>query len=333
MIKQGYTITQLIKWFLAEQSIKPNSRRTYKHVLRSWFKHLMTSNVSYYECSKSDVVEYREKLLKRSETTALNYLLIIKKFYKWLESEGYGKDIAKGVKNPKRYKGFKKEVLLSYQVEQLLSLPDTSTLTGARDKAILMLLAVRGLRVSSVSSLNVEDVVQKKDNRGRDIWGLMVQLKGHNSKDVFAAVPDEVLDSISDYLAFREDLNQDAPLFITNPLGNVYKNRRMTPKVISKMVKRYLSKMGINSKRITAHSLRHTVAVTMLLNGYDIHETQTYLHHSSPDITMIYSRWAEQIKRLNNAVGDNLISLYNLKRNDSNANNFKRTGGTKGKDR
>lgn len=68
----------------------------------------------------------------------------------------------------------------------------------------------------------------------------------------------------------------------------------MTTRSISRIAKEHFIDVGLDSPRITAHSLRHTAATLNLLNGGSIEETQQLLGHKSITTTMIYSHALER---------------------------------------
>ena len=70
----------------------------------------------------------------------------------------------------------------------------------------------------------------------------------------------------------------------------------MTTRSISRLVKDHLVDAGMDSDRLTAHSLRHTAATLNLLNGGSVEETQQLLDHRNINTTLIYSHALERAK-------------------------------------
>lgn len=118
-----------------------------------------------------------------------------------------------------------------------------------------------GLRDIEVSRANIEDMRPVGDR-----MGLFIQGKGHSEKDDFVVLPSRIEYIIREYLSNREDeYDSDSPLFIST--SNRSLNKRLSTRSISKVVKTSLRNIGLNSNRLTAHSLRHTAAKLNLLNG------------------------------------------------------------------
>ena len=70
----------------------------------------------------------------------------------------------------------------------------------------------------------------------------------------------------------------------------------MTTRSISRVAKENLVAAGLESDRLTAHSLRHTAATLNLLNGGTVEETQQLLGHANIKTTLIYSHALERAK-------------------------------------
>jgi integrase len=87
----------------------------------------------------------------------------------------------------------------------------------------------------------------------------------------------------------------------------------LTQRTYSGIAKKYLREIGIDNPKITAHSLRHTTAATLIAAGWGIYDVQLYLGHSSPAITEIYTRMAEEQKRLKNSPSYQLVDMFKLK--------------------
>ena len=77
------------------------------------------------------------------------------------------------------------------------------------------------------------------------------------------------------------------------------------------MVKDQLSAIGINSKKITAHSLRHTAGILIIKGGGSIYDVQLFLRHGSTVVTEIYTRYIEEEMKIENKAGKILASILN----------------------
>jgi len=173
------------------------------------------------------------------------------------------------------------KVLEEDALERFLNAPDTKTKMGLRDKAILELLFSTGLRVSELTSLDVEDVNLK--TREMSVLG-----KGRKLRVVF--VSDSAEGALRNYLGTRSDEYQ--PLFIRykggDPVNPGGEDLRLSVRSIQKLVKKYARIAGIASDP-TPHTLRHTFATDLLSRGADIRAVQELLGHANIATTQIYT--------------------------------------------
>jgi len=302
-------ITQLIKLFIADQDVSELSKSLYRRFITLFFQWVNANKLDYNLLKRVDILQYKAELMEdKSPLTVDSYLTSVRKFYKWAAFNGYFDNIANGIKSPRRYKGFKKQVLTVDQVQQLLTSVDRTTLKGKRNYAILALLAVRALRTIELHRANVGDIELMQG-----VKVLWLQRKNHTSKDEYAEIDDNVYDAIEEYLTARGNIKDSEPLFTSLSPSN--RGQRMTTRTYSGIVKEQLRSIGIDDKRITAHSLRHTVATILINQGVSLYEVQLYLGHSSPAITEIYTRMAEQQQRLINSPSKRLTKLYNISPN------------------
>lgn len=298
------TIDQVLCEFLSNQDINQRSHRTYEYALKSYFRWNAANGKDNRNLNYPDLLQWKEYLLNnRKLTTACSYLTIVKKFWSWCEMKSYSPDIARLIKLPKRYKGFKKRPISVDQVATLFNSVDLKTIQGIRDLAILHLLAARGVRLIEVSRMNVSDVF-KMDNQ----VCLKLQRKGKKEKDDFIVITGGIHQLIENYLDQRPELNPDEPIFISHSRYNV--GQKLTPQGLSTIIKEYLIKANIKQSDITAHSLRHTAAVTLITNGFGIYDAAKLLGHSKSEITELYTKYADDTIKLTNKAGKFLDKIY-----------------------
>lgn len=171
--------------------------------------------------------------------------------------------------------------LSTEEVEQLLQKPDIHTEAGLRDRAILELLFSSGLRVSELVNLNREHINLKRRE-------FMVRGKGQKDRPVF--VSNEAAVWVEMYLDKRSD--NLPPLFISysgkSTTGRDGDYKRLTARSIQRMAARYALLAGI-TKHVSPHTLRHSFATDLLMNGADIRSVQAMLGHSNIATTQIYT--------------------------------------------
>jgi len=144
--------------------------------------------------------------------------------------------------------------------------------SGARDYAIVTLLAYSGLRISEALSLLLSDV---------DLVGQELKVnngKGNKSRLVF--IGDKVVHALKEYLSERRD-NESQFLFVSQ------RSEKLDRSAINKVCNRY-------SDTITPHKLRHFYCTIALEKGYSYHEVANQAGHSNINTTLRYTNPTKQ---------------------------------------
>lgn len=288
--KQNFRISgTIVSEWLRFADVKEKSVATYNRAIRRFLVFLTEKNIR--APTVEDIYKWRDslKVEGKSAATINLYLTSCKLFFKFLKQKGlYDVDISH-VKGCKISEEHKKDALTPAQGKAVLNSFDTSNIKGLRDKAMTALMMTCGLRTIEISRANVGDLVQTYDRTA-----LYVQGKGRDQKSECVMVPAQVEALIKEYLKLRRNIRNDDPLFAS--LSNENFNARLTTYSISKVVKNAFKKVGLNSKRLTAHSLRHSAATAMLLQGVDLVKVQQILRHKNVNTTLIYSHHLERLK-------------------------------------
>lgn len=277
----------LVARFIAEEDIAISSRHLYTRTLTQFFKWLERTGrlLAFYGkiLDRTDILTYKDELLAQglSVLTVGSYIVVVRKFFAALEAQKIYPNIAKGIKTPKKDKGFKKMHLTDEESKGFLTLcKDNYSL---RDYAIANLILRTGLRTIEVVRADVGDITFKGGKRVLLVWG-----KGHDAKDSFVVLTDKAYQPIKEYLTTeRKGAKAGEPLFTSASIRN--RGSRLTTRTISGICKDGLRGIGLDGKEYTAHSLRHTTACAILAhsNG-DITAAQDVLRHASPVTTQIY---------------------------------------------
>lgn len=267
---------------------KPRTVETYSKALKRFFVYMNDQGIA--RPSREDIVSYRDYLkLEHKPTTVQGYMVAVKLFFQWTAQEGLYPNVAEHVKGAKLDREHKKDYLTSKQVVKMLGGIDTSTERGKRDYAILSLMVTSGLRTIEVVRANVEDM-----RTVADYTVLFIQGKGRDERTDYVKIAEPVEDAIRSYLKERGNCDGKEPLFTS--AANRNNGGRLTTRSVSRLAKEHMVDVGLDSDRLTAHSLRHTTATLNLLNGGSVEETQQILRHTNINTTMIYSHALERAK-------------------------------------
>lgn len=173
--------------------------------------------------------------------------------------------------------------LSNQEIERMLtSIPIRDDEMTLRDKAIIELLFSSGLRVSELVGLNRENINTKRRE-------FTVRGKGQKDRPIF--ISENAASIIEGYLKKRID--NLPPLFLSYSRNNtVIQNRgdyrRLTPRSVQRLINKYARLAGI-TKNVTPHTMRHSFATDLLINGADLRSVQAMLGHSNISTTQVYT--------------------------------------------
>lgn len=310
-----YKISELIRMFIQDQDCRESSRRLYRSNLNRFFLWVHASELDPFQLKHNDIINYKQQLKDRKSVLTVNsYLTPVRMFYRWLEFNGYGRDVAKGIRSFKKPKQHLKEALTPGQVLLLMEVIDTTRPKGIRDHAIISMMVKMALRSIEITRINLDDITEKKHTNGSDIHGIYVHGKGRDSKSDFIRFTDKSYNAVQRWIAVMlkmerlQPLDKDSPLFPSLSRSNY--GKKLTTRSISKIVKQYLVAIGLDSKEYSAHSLRHTTATHLLQQGFDLYQVQMILRHSNPATTQIYLKSIKERQNIENAVNQSLDELY-----------------------
>lgn len=277
-----YIMTQdIYSRYIQFIDVGPQTAATYQKAVNSWRRYLQAQGITSPQ--RSDVIAYRDELLEtRAAGTVQTYMTGVKLFYRWAASEGLCENIADHIKGARISRDHKKDALTPGQVIDLLKPIDRTTVAGARDYAAILLAVTCGLRTIEVSRVDIGDMRTRGAQTVIDIWG-----KGRAEKDRYIIVPSEAERAIRLYLSeYRAGDPDTAPMFTS--VSNRTAGARLTSHSVGAMIKSRLRGAGLDSRRLTAHSLRHTAVTLALSEGVDLREVSQAARHADISTTEIY---------------------------------------------
>ena len=221
------------------------------------------------------------------KSTVARKLATLRSFYKFLVRRGYlTSNPVAAIRTPKQDKRLPKCLNIE-AIEKLLSNPDTTTLLGARDRAMLETLYSTGLRVSELVALNVSDV---------DLGSNVLLVRGKGKKQRVIPLGPGAVQAIIHFLDLRRNDSRaaafDAEALFINKHG-----QRLSTRSVRRKLDKYLLEAGLDLS-ISPHTLRHSFASHMLQRGADLRSVQEMLGHQSLSTTQIYTHLSgETVKK------------------------------------
>ncbi len=296
MKKSNKTIIEHIPKFLEyldiEKGLSHNSQTTYTRLINKfiqWLQNNKLDSLKPHELNPDHIWKYRVFLSQQYNKTthqplkkrSINYYLIsLRNLLNYFTDRDILSLPSEKIKLIKEKEDKSIKFLGLKQIEKLLSSPDISNQIGLRDKAILEVLFSTGLRVAELVSLNRNQIkIENLDNE------LEISIIGKGGKIRPVYLSSRTLKSLKEYLDTRKD--KDKALFI-NYKGPKSASRRLTTRSIENIVKKYILKSGI-SIQASPHTLRHSFATDLLMQGVDLRIVQEFLGHQNISTTQIYT--------------------------------------------
>lgn len=280
---QVYFNTQLLnKYLLANVDITDTTIKGYRVCIRQFIKWLKDNQIQ--QPTRDDIKAYKLHLKNSNYTngTKNQYIRAVKHLFKWLNSESMYPNIADNIKGFKVIAdNTKKDAFTEQEIKKIIDDIDTSSVIGKRDKAIILLMLVGGLRISEIHNMDIQDIEIKNNEYIINILG-----KGHTEKDNYIKIIKPIYKVLKEYLDTRPNKKGIDPLFTST--SNRALNKRITKETLSQIIKDRFRQSGFDSVKLSPHSIRHTTATLLLKSGADIYKTQHHLRHRDPKTTMIY---------------------------------------------
>ena len=239
----------------------------------------------YLKIHDDDIVCYLEYLYKKkyNKNSISRKLSAIRSFYNYLvRNEIVSYNYFNNHRNPK-----KGRVLPKYlKNEDIKKMYDISKNT--RDRLILELLYVTGIRVSELVNIKLRDI---------NTYNKEIKILGKGSKERIVMYSSDCAKLLDEYIKDKRRMlnKQNSEYLILNKNGG---------KMSTTSVREILNKLKLLSctnSKVSPHMLRHTFATDMLNNGADLVSVKELLGHESLDTTSIYTHVSnEQIKKIYN---------------------------------
>lgn len=194
-------------------------------------------------------------------------------FFRFLMLDGHIKHHpAEDLDTPQKF-SYLPKFLTEEEIDRLFAVPDVSTETGIRDRAMLELMYAAGLRVSELVTLKQAQV---------DLHAGVVNCRGKGNKERRVPVGKSAIHWLQQYAAVKAGYGQ-------SPFPNLFLHRGkpLTRQLAWTMIKTYAEQIGLHN--VSPHTLRHSFATHLLQHGADSRSVQALLGHSDISTTQIYT--------------------------------------------
>lgn len=286
-------IKDFFEYLDIERGLSAKSQLTYGRFLQrfqDWLKKNHLEHLKPHELTEDHIWRYRVDLSRHNNprnkepikrSTQNYYLIALRNFLKYFSDRNIPSLSPEKVKLAKaRPEERRIKFLTLEQIKKLLATPDGSTAMGLRDKAILETLFSTGLRVAELASLNREQIKIGPETKDLEV---VIVGKGNRPRPVYFSR--RAIKCLREYLQTRKD--KEKALFI-NYKGPKNASKRLSVRSVEEIVKKYALLAGIPTFT-TPHTLRHSFATDLLMQGVDLREVQEFLGHKNIGTTQIYA--------------------------------------------
>ncbi|MFH1292120.1 MAG: tyrosine-type recombinase/integrase [bacterium] len=292
-------IPDFLEYCEVEKGLSPITTRNYHNFLKtfvSWLKISKKKDTRPHQITEKDIWNYRLFLSRKKDatgqiyikkTTQNYYLIALRNLFNYLAIRNISAINSEKINLPKLTEKDKKIKFLKFeQIEKLLSMPDIEKHDGLRDRAILEVLYSTGMRVSELTSLNIEqfDTQNIIKEKTKDME-LSIAGKGGSVRAVYFS--SRALKWLGRYMNTRKDML--SPLFTNyKQSSNPDDEHRLSPRSVERIVRKYTIMAGLPVSA-TPHTLRHSFATDLLEQGADLRSVQELLGHKNIVTTQIYT--------------------------------------------
>lgn len=270
--------------------------KTYRGNFQSWLTWCKENQVHPGQATIEDIKGWRQDLIaagSKPSTISLK-LTTVRRFYQSAVDRGILKsNPATNVRAPRERRAVREQIkYLSAGEAELLfrAVPKDSEIKSLRDKAMIGLMALEGLRRVEIVRACVFDI-------GSDLEGLRLLVHG-KGKERFIYPREDTSRALQEYLAARgaiERDNQGEPLFVQVRKGGTAMGR-ISRTGVNKVVDHYLQKAGLKREGLSCHALRHTCGALLYQATRDVRAVQETLGHSNIATSAGYAHIIERGK-------------------------------------
>jgi integrase/recombinase XerC len=293
------SIKSFLEFLRFNRNVSPHTLRAYETDLAQLVDHLAgrdrcpPSAVTLTRFDVDGVRGFLEELHDRgnSRSSAARRLAACRTFARYLIREELIEDDPTALVGAPRKDQTLPSHLPAGDMERLLAEPDTDTIAGRRDRAILELFYASGLRLSELVDLDLDDT---------NLSSRVVRVRGKGGKERLVPFNRSAAEAVRAMMADWRRLpggesppagrqsksarqgRRRQPLFLN------LRGQRLTTRSVDRIVRRYVEQAAITGG-ISPHALRHTFATHLLQAGADLRAIQELLGHARLSTTQRYT--------------------------------------------
>jgi site-specific recombinase XerD len=287
------------EWFLqidvANGDATKDTVVAYRREVGAWVNWCERNGIDTLYATRDHVELFRESLKQRgiAVNTRQTKLSIIRRFYAAAIRHGLIQaNPAEGVRAGKDLTAPEDKIkaLGLKGLSQLVSAIPGDTLAGARDRVIVGLMALHGLRRIEAHRLNHDSL------RTDDESAPYIEVEGKGSKKRKVYLRSDTLIALETYIQAKLDakMPMEGAIFVGHV--NNGRGKRLSRQAFNEIVDKHLTNATLKRNGVSCHALRHTYGTLAVAGGAKIEHLRDAMGHSKIDTTSIYVRAVEKAK-------------------------------------
>ena len=275
-------VKDFIHYLTIEKGLAKNTLVSYERDLKSYMKYIKVIEQlqSWNDVRRMNIIHFLATLKEdgKSSKTIARHIASIRSFHQFLlRDKQCEQDPTVHLDSPKPERTLPK-VLSMEEVDAFMELPKGTDEFGIRNQAMLEMMYATGMRVSELINLDIGDV--------HSTMGF-VRCVGKGNKERIIPIGQTALQAIENYLSYARpklvSKQEKSDALFLNHHG-----KRLSRQGFWKILKKLAQEANIQ-KELTPHTLRHSFATHLLMNGADLRSVQEMLGHADISTTQIYT--------------------------------------------
>ena len=286
--------SRFVQIHIAQGDATDDTIRAYYREVDFWVQWCDRHDVEVGQARRIHIEMYREEMKQQGLriNTRSHKLSIIRRFYDSAVEAGLrDTNPASGVKGGKDQTPGEEKIksLTSNALTRLLEAIPVDTLVGKRDRAMVALMAIHGLRRIEIERMNEKSILIQDDLVSVEVHG-----KANRMRQVYLR-PDTYR-AIADYLVAKHQAGfaQDGPCFVS--LSNRSRGERISRRSLNEIVDGYLNASSLKRAGVSCHALRHTFGTLSVSGGAKVEHLRDAMGHVDIESTELYVKAVARVE-------------------------------------
>lgn len=286
--------SRFVQTHIAQGDATDDTIRAYYREIDFWVQWCARHSVDPARARRIHIEMYREEMKQQGLriNTRSHKLSIVRRFYDSAVEAGLREDNpASGVRGGKDQTPGEEKIksLTGAALSRLLDVIPRETLAGKRDRAIIALMAIHGLRRVEVERMDEKSIVIQEDLVSVEVNG-----KANRIRQIYLR-PDTYR-VVAGYLIAKHKAGfvADGPCFVS--LSNRSKGQRISRRSLNEIVDYYLGEASLKRVGVSCHALRHTFGTLSVAGGVEVEHLKDAMGHVDIESTELYVKAVARVK-------------------------------------